>query len=125
MEEIEMDEQLSFELDSRPTIKGFPDLRWTGKKPYRFAQYYPAQLKEVYGKSNNGWMNKVYWGDNLQIMSHMLRDYRGKIDLIYIDPPFASGADYKKHIEIRGIGTAESDSNSFEEKQYCDIWNND
>ena len=125
MEEIEMDEQLSFELDSRPTIKGFPDLRWTGKKPYKFAQYYPAQLKEIYGKSNNGWMNKVYWGDNLQIMSHMLRDYRGKIDLIYIDPPFASGADYKKHIEIRGIGTAESDSNSFEEKQYCDIWNND
>ena len=49
------------------------------KKPYKFAQYYPAQLKEVYGKSNNGWMNKVYWGDNLQIMSHMLRDYRGKI----------------------------------------------
>ena len=95
------------------------------KKPYKFAQYYPAQLKEIYGKSNNGWMNKVYWGDNLQIMSHMLRDYRGKIDLIYIDPPFASGADYKKHIEIRGIRTAESDSNSFEEKQYCDIWNND
>ena len=120
-----MDEQLSFELDSRPTIKGFPNLRWTGKKPYKFAQYYPAQLKEIYGKSNNGWMNKVYWGDNLQIMSHMLRDYRGKIDLIYIDPPFASGADYKKHIEIRGIRTAESDSNSFEEKQYCDIWNND
>ena len=57
------------------------------------------KLKEIYGKSNNGWMNKVYWGDNLQIMSHMLRDYRGKIDLIYIDPPFASGADYKKHIE--------------------------
>ena len=74
-----MDEQLSVELDSRPTIKAFPDLRWTGKKPYKFAQYYPAQLKEIYGKSNNGWMNKVYWGDNLQIMSHMLRDYRGKI----------------------------------------------
>lgn len=120
-----MDEQLSFELDSIPKIKGFPELRWRGKRPYKFAQYYPAQLKEIYGKSNNGWMNKVYWGDNLQIMSHMLRDYRGKIDLIYIDPPFASGADYKKHIEIRGIRTAESDSNSFEEKQYCDIWNND
>ena len=29
-------------------------------------------------------------------MSHMLKDYRGKIDLIYIDPPFDSKADYKK-----------------------------
>lgn len=120
-----MDEQLSFELDSRPTIKGFPELRWRGKRPYKAAQYYPAQLKEIYGKSNNGWMNKVYWGDNLQIMSHMLRDYRGKIDLIYIDPPFASGADYKKKVDIKGVGKAKSDSSSFEEKQYGDIWTND
>lgn len=58
-------------------------------------------------------------------MSHLLKEYRGKIDLIYIDPPFDSKADYKKKIEVRGIGKAASDSTSFEEKQYGDIWTND
>ena len=119
-----MEEQLTFELTQRPTIKGFPELRWTGKHPYRSTPYYPAQLRETYGSETDGWMNKIFWGDNLQVMSHMLKDYRGKIDLIYIDPPFDSKADYKKKIDIRGNGTIVSDSSSFEEKQYGDIWDN-
>lgn len=120
-----MDEQLTFEFEQRPTIKGFPELRWTGKRPYRSTQYYPAQLRESYGEEQNGWINKIFWGDNLQVMSHLLKEYRGKIDLIYIDPPFDSKADYKKKIDLKGIGKATSDSTSFEEKQYGDIWTND
>ena len=120
-----MDEQLTFEFEQRPTIKGFPELRWTGKRPYRSTQYYPAQLRESYGEEQNGWINKIFWGDNLQVMSHMLKEYRGKIALIYIDPPFDSKADYKRKIEIKGVGKTQSDSNSFEEKQYGDIWTND
>ena len=42
-----MDEQLTFEFEQRPTIKGFPELRWTGKRPYRSTKYYPAQLSTV------------------------------------------------------------------------------
>lgn len=120
-----MDEQLTFEFEQRPTIKGFPELRWTGKRPYRSTQYYPAQLRESYGDAQNGWINKIFWGDNLQVMSHLLRDYRGKVDLIYIDPPFDSKADYKKIIEVRGMGKTTSDASTFEEKQYGDIWTND
>ena len=120
-----MDEQLTFEFEQRPTIKGFPELRWTGKRPYRSTQYYPAQLRESYGEEQSGWINKIFWGDNLQVMSHLLKEYRGKIKLIYIDPPFDSKADYKKKIEIKGVGKAISDSSSFEEKQYGDIWTND
>lgn len=120
-----MDEQLTFEFENRPTIKGFPELRWTGKRPYRSTQYYPAQLRERYGEKKDGWINKIFWGDNLQVMSHMLKEYRGKIDLIYIDPPFDSKADYKKKIEVKGVGKVETDSTSFEEKQYGDIWTND
>lgn len=119
-----MDEQLTFVFAERPTIKGFPELRWTGKRPYRSTQYYPAQLRERYGEEKNGWINKIFWGDNLQVMSHMLKEYRGKIDLIYIDPPFDSKADYKKSIRIKS-NSATSDTASFEEKQYGDIWNND
>lgn len=117
-------EQLTFEFEQRPTIKGFPELRWTGKRPYRSTQYYPAQLRETYGKEKNGWVNKIFWGDNLQVMSHLLRDYRGRIDLIYIDPPFDSKADYKLRIKIKKQNIS-SDSLAFEEKQYGDIWSND
>ena len=124
MSEIRTEQQV-FEFAERQTIKGFPELRWTGKRPFRSTQYFPAQLRESYREPVEGWMNKIFWGDNLQVMSHMLKDYRGKIDLIYIDPPFDSKADYKKKIEVRGVGKAESDSSSFEEKQYGDIWTND
>lgn len=120
-----MDEQLTFEFEQRPTIKGFPELRWTGKRPYRSTQYYPAQLRETYGQEQNGWINKIFWGDNLQVMSHLLKKYRGQIDLIYIDPPFDSRVEYKKKVEVKGIGKTETDSSTFEEKQYGDIWTND
>lgn len=120
-----MDEQLTFEFEQRPTIKGFPELRWTGKRPYRSTQYYPAQLRETYGEEQNGWFNKIFWGDNLQVMSHLLKEYRGKIKLIYIDPPFDSKADYKKKVRIRDGGEVTNDSSVFEEKQYGDIWTND
>lgn len=105
-------------------IKGYPMLNWRGKRPFTATQFYPAQLKEVHGKEVDGWLNKVFWGDNLQVMSHLLKKFRGKVKVAYIDPPFDSKADYKKLVGIRrkSIG---SDQSSFEAKQYSDIWNND
>ena len=113
------------EVVIKPVIKGYPELRWTGKRPFNEDCFYPAQLKESYGdKDDSGWMNKIFWGDNLQVMGHLLREYRGKVDLIYIDPPFDSKADYKKKIKLKGK-EVKNDSNIFEEKQYGDIWTND
>lgn len=114
----------TYEFPDRPAIKGYPELRWTGKRPFKSTQYFPAQLRERYGEGKNGWINKIFWGDNLQVMSHLLKEYRGKIDLIYIDPPFDSKADYKKRIKLKGQ-TVENDQSTFEEKQYGDIWTND
>ena len=118
-----MQEQTEFNFDYEP-IRGYPELRWTGKRPFTGTPYYPAQLKESFGDDVDGWRNKIYWGDNLQVMSHLLKDFRGKVNLIYIDPPFDSKADYKKKIELRGKA-ATTDSTTFEEKQYGDIWTND
>lgn len=118
-------EQLELFEFNKPVIKGYPELRWTGKRPYTSTQFYPTQLKETYGEPDaNGWLNKIFWGDNLQVMSHLLKNYRGQIDLIYIDPPFDSKADYKKKIKLKGKEVT-NDSNAFEEKQYGDIWTND
>lgn len=105
-------------------IKGYPMLNWRGKRPFTSTQYYPAQLKEVHGEEVDGWRNKIFWGDNLQVMSHLLKEFRGKVDLVYIDPPFDSRADYRKRLTLRKA-RAESNATTFEEKQYTDIWVND
>lgn len=105
-------------------IKGYPMLTWRGKRPFTSTHFYPAQLKESYGSEVDGWVNKIYWGDNLQVMSHLLKEYRGTVKLVYIDPPFDSKADYKKRITLKGKA-ASNDHNAFEEKQYTDIWTND
>lgn len=116
---IERVEEYKFE-----PIKGYPMLHWKGKRPFESTQFYPAQLKEIHGEEVDNWFNRIYWGDNLQVMSHLLKEFRGKINLIYIDPPFDSKADYKKRIELRGKAIS-NDQSTFEEKQYTDIWTND
>lgn len=105
-------------------IKGYPMLNWKGKRPFTSTQYYPAQLKERHGDEVDGWINKIFWGDNLQVMSHLLKEFRGKVNLVYIDPPFDSKADYKKKISLKGKQVT-NDQTAFEEKQYTDIWTND
>ncbi|CAJ0808460.1 site-specific DNA-methyltransferase [Ralstonia holmesii] len=105
-------------------IKGYPMLNWRGKRPFASTQYYPAQLKEIHGEEVDGWRNKIFWGDNLQVMSHLLKEFRGKVDLIYIDPPFDSKIEYKKKIKVNKQ-SAESAYTAFEEKQYTDVWTND
>lgn len=105
-------------------VKGYPMLHWKGRRPFDSTQYYPAQLKDRYGKQVRGWMNKIFWGDNLQVMSHLLKDYKGQIDFIYIDPPYDSKSDYRKKIKLRGKEVV-NNAVSFEEKQYSDIWSND
>lgn len=118
-------EQTNVENYEFEPIKGYPMLNWKGKRPFRSTQFFPAQLKEVYGQEDdNGWINKIFWGDNLQVMSHLLKEFRGKVDLVYIDPPFDSKADYKKNIKLKSKSIT-NDVNSFEEKQYGDIWSND
>ena len=105
-------------------IKGYPMLHWKGKRPFNATHYYPAQLKETYGTETNGWINKILWGDNLQVMSHLLKEYRSQVDFVYIDPPFDSKADYKKKIRLKNKEVT-NDKTAFEEKQYTDIWSND
>ena len=73
-------EQDFYNFEFEP-IKGYPELHWTGKRPYTSTQYYPAQLKESFGEPKDGWMNKIFWGDNLQVMSHLLKEFRGKISV--------------------------------------------
>jgi len=124
--QYEASEEEMFNLDEYKfqPIKGYPMLSWRGKRPLTTVQYFPAQLKEVYGEEVDGWRNKIYWGDNLHVLIHLLKEFRGKIKLIYLDPPFDSKADYKKKVSLRGKKIL-NDMSVIEEKQYSDIWVND
>lgn len=44
--------------------------------------------------------NMLIWGDNKLAMASLLQNYRGKIDLIYIDPPFDVGADFSMKVDL-------------------------
>jgi adenine-specific DNA-methyltransferase len=70
-----------------------------------------------------GWRNKLIWGDNLLVMGSLLEKFAGKIDLIYIDPPFATGADFSFTTEVGESGEEVlKDQSIIEEKAYRDTW---
>jgi adenine-specific DNA-methyltransferase len=70
-----------------------------------------------------GWRNKLIWGDNLLVMGSLLEKFAGKIDLIYIDPPFATGADFSFTAAVgdSNLELAKTQS-AIEEKVYRDTW---
>ena len=70
-----------------------------------------------------GWKNKLIWGDNLLVMGSLLEKFAGKIDLIYIDPPFATGSDFSFETPVGGSGKRIFKKQSIiEEKIYRDTW---
>ena len=67
-------------------------------------------------------MNRLIWGDNLLAMQALLaQGYAGKIDLIYIDPPFLSSADYSFQLSIEGKQVYK-EPNIIERLAYTDTW---
>jgi DNA modification methylase len=73
------------------------------------------------GEPAPGWRNKLIWGDNKYIMASLLPEFAGKINLIYIDPPFATGADFSIPIKFEDIEWTK-EASVIEEKAYRDTW---
>ena len=78
---------------------------------------------------NKEWMNRLIYGDNLLVMQALLAgdettglpSLRGKVDLIYIDPPFDSKADYRTKINLPGVDI-EQKPTVIEQFAYSDTW---
>jgi adenine-specific DNA-methyltransferase len=67
--------------------------------------------------------NRLIWGDNKLVMASLLRDLRGMIDLIYIDPPFDVGADFTMDIPVGDDDeTVPKDQSTLELVAYRDMW---
>ena len=86
------------------------------------------EMFDTRGRQLQGWTNKLIWGDNKLILSSLANgpmreeiEKEGGLKLIYIDPPFAVGADFGFNIEIGGE-TAEKKQSIIEEIAYRDTW---
>jgi site-specific DNA-methyltransferase (adenine-specific)/adenine-specific DNA-methyltransferase len=85
-----------------------------------------GKIKEI---ADNGWFNRLIYGDNLLAMQALLAgdsqtpSMRGKIDLIYIDPPFDSKADYRTKIHLPDVDI-EQKPTIIEQFAYSDTWKN-
>ncbi|MEN6532640.1 MAG: site-specific DNA-methyltransferase [Bryobacteraceae bacterium] len=67
--------------------------------------------------------NMLIWGDNKLVAASLLKDFKGKIDLIYIDPPFDVGADFTMDVPIGdGKETTDKDQSTLEMVAYRDMW---
>ena len=81
---------------------------------------YEGREGDTFGE---GWKNKLIWGDNLLVMGSLLDRFAGKIDLIYIDPPFATGTDFSLTAPIGESGdNVFKEQSIIEEKVYRDTW---
>ena len=129
--------------------KGRPMLTWVGKHPLARVTAFPAQhIETVPAPAGSPPLAAIDWsdwprgvpqggllyhGDNKEVLAHLLANgFRGKVKLIYIDPPFDSGADYVRKVQLRGpkggVGGTKVEGEDYtlgEQVQYSDIWAND
>jgi len=133
------------EIKIKPA-KGRPMLTWVGKRPLSHVTAFPAQHVETFSATPEGFAHDpdawkgwpeshprgglLFHGDNKEVLAHLLANgFRGKVKLIYIDPPFDSGADYVRKVRLRGPkGATRLEGESYtlgEQIQYEDIWAND
>ena len=97
------------ETVNQPRIKGgvtaplFPEEEWPKNYP-------------------KDWKNLLIWGDNKLVMSSLIKQgWAGKINLIYIDPPFFTGADFTVRTKL-GDEEIEKEPSIIEERAYKDTW---
>ena len=66
-------------------------------------------------------LNQLIWGDNKLVASSLLNDYAGKVDLVYIDPPFDTGTDFSFRVQV-GDSDITKEPSVLEESAYRDTW---
>lgn len=73
----------------------------------------------------SAWRNRLIWGDKKYVLPSLLTELGGKIDLIYIDPPFDTGSNFSFSRQIPDADSGlEYEPNAIEQKAYRDTWGN-
>lgn len=80
-------------------------------------------LFEKRSKRRDDFRNRLIWGDNKLVLASLLAEFKGRVDLIYIDPPFDVGADFTMDVPIGdGKETVGKDQSTLEMVAYRDMW---
>ena len=67
--------------------------------------------------------NRLIWGDNKLVMASLLKEFKGQLQMVYIDPPFDVGADFTMDLPIGdGNEEVEKDQSTLEMVAYRDTW---
>lgn len=118
-----------------------PELIWDGKydesgrKPSPLRIALPFQTVETVNESaqerqrslfftddrNTEWRNRLVWGDKKYVLPALLDEFEGSINLIYVDPPFATGQDFSRAVRIENADFTKEPS-VIEQKAYRDTW---
>ncbi len=83
----------------------------------RYLNYFETINLGLGDFQGNEWKNLLFWGENLKVLHYLTNNFSGKIDLIYIDPPFFSGSNYKIKVEEKG--------KQYDSIAYFDHWDKD
>lgn len=81
-----------------------------------------VRQEDLFGGKDEGWKNRLIWGDNLLVTGSLLKEFAGKINLIYIDPPFFTGTDQKIIIKAGEGVPITKEPSIVEEYAYRNIW---
>ncbi|MBR0969688.1 site-specific DNA-methyltransferase [Bradyrhizobium japonicum] len=82
-----------------------------------------GSLFDVSKAHRDDFRNRLVWGDNKLVIASLLEEFRGRIDLIYIDPPFDVGADFTMTVPIGDAReTVQKDQSVLEMVAYRDVW---
>jgi hypothetical protein len=87
-------------------------------------------LDRLFSGQETEWRNRLIWGDKKYILPSLLPEFAGQVNLIYIDPPFATGDNFSFNAEVPyDPDNEESQSVNFikqpsliEQKAYRDTW---
>lgn len=113
-------------------------LEWDGKPTQVERLWLPFQTVETINQSRTtrelysgsllrteeiggSWRNRLIWGDNRFVMSSLLAEFAGQIQLVYIDPPFATGDNFSMRIQV-GDAALVKEPSILEEHAYRDTW---
>ena len=116
------------------------ELTWDGKYDAQGRRVAPLRLKlpfqtvetvnesaelrqrSLFGAApQSQWRNRLIWGDKKYVLPALLDEFAGKVDLIYIDPPFNVGADFSYKVTIEDEQFLK-EASVIEQKAYRDTW---
>lgn len=110
------------QANNEKTALAFQTVETINEPRFRGAVQKAISKESVWPQNySKDWKNKLIWGDNKLVTGSLLSNFAGKVNLIYIDPPFFTGADFTIKTKV-GEEEVEKEPSIIEARAYTDAW---